>query len=429
MTDMNVPASRIEKVSWCLYDFANSSYTTVIVTVAFSVYFTEVVAGGGAEGSAARLWGWGYSLSMLAVAVAAPVLGAIADHAAVKKRFLAGFTLLCVVATALLYFVERGDVALGLALFALSNIGFNGGMHFYNSFLIDLADRTRIGKLSGYGWALGYVGGLVSLLVVYPLVSGGLTESNLATYRLSFPVTAAFFAVASIPAMVYLRERNYGPAAPRVSSYITGGLMRLRTTFAEIKRFRELLKYFAAYLLYTDAINTIIVFSAIFAAQELGFTPVDLIVYFIIIQITAAGGSLAIGPIMDRVGGKISIAITLVIWTGVAVCAYYVQTKAGFYALGLVAGSVIGANQSASRALLGLFTPHGKNAEFFGFFAAVGKLSAVIGPILYGEIAAATGSQRPAVLSLALFFIAGLVILAFVREQDATKEAEAYERG
>ncbi|MDH4226401.1 MAG: MFS transporter [Deltaproteobacteria bacterium] len=417
-------ASRIEVFSWCMYDFANSSYSTIIVTVAFSMYFTKAVAaGGGGE----RLWGYGYSLSMLCLAVVSPLLGAIADYGGLKKRFLLWFTAICITATAFLFFAEPGDVYYALIVFAISNIGFNGGVHFYNSFLIDIADKKHMGRISGYGWALGYVGGLISLVMVFPLIKGGYGEENIFNYRLSFLVTAVFFLVASVPTFLFLKERTKRVHAKSIGKVFKEGFERMHATFHEIRKFKELTKYFFCYLLYTDAIDTVIVFSSVFAISVLGFTTGEVIMYFIITQITAAIGAAVFGPILDRFGAKTAINTTLVVWIGISIAAYFVETKTGFYVIGLVAGTVLGANQSSSRALLGLFTPHGKNAEFFGFFSLVGKCAAIIGPIVYGEITAHTGSQRLAVLSLAAFFIAGLVLLRTVNVDNGIKAAEAFE--
>jgi UMF1 family MFS transporter len=358
----------------------------------------------------------------------APFLGAVGDQGGLKKRFLLGFTLLCTLSTAALFFVEKGVVLAGLVIFALSRIGYSGGVHFYNSFLIDISDRSNIGKVSGYGWALGYVGGLISLFLAYPLIKGEFAEANLFNYRLTFPLTGAFFLLASIPTFIYLKERNGGNKPKVRTDYFTGGFRRLVTTFHEIKRFRELLKYFLGYLIYTDAIFTVIIFTPIFANKVLGFTNKELALYFVITQVTAALGALVLGPVTDRLGAKRAISITLVIWIGVALGAYMVETKTGFYILGLVAGAALGSNQSASRTLLGLFTPHGKNAEFFGFFSMVGKFAAVIGPVVYGEITNATGNQRVAVLTLALFFLTGLILLLFVDEKKGISAAEGFEK-
>ncbi len=431
-TLMNKKTSKKEIFAWCLFDFANSSYTTVIVTVAFSIYFTSVVASG-EDGT--RLWGWGYSVSMLIVALMAPLLGAVADSGGYKKKFLLYFTLLCVTTTALLFFVEEGDIILGLFIFALSNIGFSGGMHFYNSFLIDISTKKNISRISGYGWALGYLGGLLALILIYPLIKDGFVEENLFKYRMSFIVTALFFSLFSIPIFIFLKERvqkkkhkaEDGGKKNSFFSHLSDGTKRLKETIHELKKFRELLKYFFCYLLYTDAVNTVIVFSAIYGSLVLGLSPGELIIYFIITQISAALGAFLSGPATEKVGTKNVISITLVLWIAVVVAAFFVQTKEGFYLIGLTAGAVLGANQSVSRALLGSFTPHGKNAEFFGFFALVGKFAAIIGPVFYGEVASATGSQRLAVLSLGLFFLAGLIMLQFIQVEKGIRAADDFE--
>lgn len=418
-------ATKREISAWCLYDFANSSYTTIIITVAYSVYFTNIVAPDGGE----RLWGWGYSASMLIVALISPYLGALSDAGGYKRRFLTAFTLICVISTSLLYFVEGGMVLLGLSLLIVSNVGFSGGMHFYNSFLIDISTKDNIGRISGYGWGVGYIGGLISLLIVFPFIKGGFTEENLLSYRTSFLVTGLFFLVASLPTLLMLKERRYksGLAPGKVGGYGREAVTRLKVTFQEIRRFKELLKYFAAYLIYTDGINTIIVFSGIYANKVLGFTPVDLIIFFIVMQISSALGALILGPLSDKIGQKRTIDITLIVWILVSIGAYLVETKAEFYMIGLVAGAGLGANQSVSRSLLGLFTPHGKNGEFFGFFATVGKFAAVFGPIIYSEVASITGSQRGAVLALSLFFIVGLIVLQSVDEEGGIEGAKNFE--
>ncbi len=417
------PVTSREALAWCLFDFANSSFTTVITTVAFSVYFVKVVAagpdGGGqpSSGGGEALWGWGYALSMILVALLSPILGAMADHHAAKKRFLAAVTGLCIVCTAALYFVRAGDIALGLILFGLANVGFELGYTFYNAFLVELADRRDMGRLSGYGWALGYAGGLMALVLAYPFVKGGLAPENLDSYRQSFVMTAGFFLIASLPTFLYLRERAMPqPLPPGIGRWVVG-FTRLARTLREIRRYRQLFVYLIAFLVYTDGINTVVIFSGIFAAQVLGFTPGDLIVYFLITQVTAGAGSYGFGILTDRVGAKRVIGITLGLWVGIVLWAYGVSTAAEFYAIGLVAGAALGANQATSRALLGLFTPVGRQAEFFGFFSVSGKFAAVLGPILYGQIVLWTGSQRWAVLSLAMFFLAGWAILWMVDEE------------
>ncbi len=419
MADLGTPpVTRREILAWCLFDFANSSFTTVITTVAFSVYFVQVVAAGaGPSGEAEALWGRGYAASMILAALLSPVLGATADYHAAKKRYLAAVTGLCIACTAALYIVQSGDIVLGLILFGLANVGFELGYTFYNAFLVELTDREGMGRLSGYGWGVGYLGGLLSLAVAYPFVKGGLGPANLDSYRLSFLVTAGFFLLASLPTFLYLRERaTPQPPLPGIRRW-TIGFARLGQTFREIRRYRQLFLYLIAFLIYTDGINTVVIFSGIFAAQVLGFTPNDLIIFFLVMQVTAALGAYGFGILSDRLGAKRTISVTLGCWVGIVAWAFVVRSAAEFYAIGLLAGAILGANQAVSRTLLGLFTPAGRQGEFFGFFSVSAKFAAVLGPLLYAQIVLWTGDQRPAVLSLAGFFLVGWAVLRFVNEE------------
>lgn len=419
------PATLKEQVGWCLYDFANSAFTTVIVTVAYSVYFTEVVA---KEGGA-TLWGRGVAFSMLLVAFLSPLLGALADYSGKKKSFLLFFTLLSVFFTGLLYFVREGDWFTGLLFFIIANVGYNAALTFYDAFLKELTVDERTGRLSGYGWATGYVGGFFSLLLVAPFIRGGLEGEAVNSFRVSFVVTALFFLLFSIPMFLWVRERLPPQGPPRTDAYLKIGFVRIAKTFRNLKRFKQLIKYFIAYLFYNDAINTVIVFSSIFARQVLQFTTSELITYFIITQVSAAAGAFLFGPLTDRLGPKRTISITLIGWILIVVWAYQVKTHLGFYGVGLSAGSILGATQSASRTLLARFAPIQKSAEFFGFFSLTSKISASIGPLFYGEIVRLTGSQRWATLSLALFFMIGLILLQSVDERDGMRAAAAWNTG
>ncbi|MBM4123931.1 MAG: MFS transporter [Nitrospira sp.] len=417
------PAGPREIWAWCMYDFANSSFTTLIVTVAYSVYFVQVVAGGlGQNGAAERVWFWGYAVSMLLAALLAPPLGAIADARAAKRTFLLGSTLVCVACTALLAFVQAGDIWMGLILFGLANIAFDLGFLFCSAFLVEIAPPDKMGRISGYGWGLGYAGGLLSLALAYPFISGGFAESNLFSYRLSFAVTAAFFLAATAPTFLLLRERAL-PQPGGGGSIWKDAFARLAQTTRHLGRYRDLTAYLIAYLIYTDAINTVIVASAIFANKVLDFSPGDLIIYFLVTQVTAGLGAVGFGQLADRIGAKRTITLTLVLWIALAGGAALVRTHAQFYAIGLIAGAVLGANQTASRTLLGQFTPPGRQAEFFSFFSVTGKFAAVIGPLVYAEVTAWTGSQRWAIVSMAVFFAIGL--WAFQRVDEARGIAAA----
>ncbi|MFQ5454748.1 MAG: MFS transporter [Nitrospirota bacterium] len=415
--------SKKEIFGWCLYDFANSSYTTLIVTVAYSVYFTEFVAEG-YNGDV--LWGRGYALSMILIGIISPVLGALADYSGTKKRYLIIFTLCCIVSTSLLFFVKKGDIISGLVLFVTGNIGYNGGITFYNAFLKDISDKENMGRISGYGWAAGYIGGLLCLAITYPFIKGGFIKENLFYYRLSFPITALFFLSFSIITFIFLRERRVYALISKGCLYWTTGFKRVRETLKERKRFRELFKFFVSYLIYNDGINTIIVFSAIFARRVLSFTVGEIIIYFIVTQITSAIGAYIFGFITDKTGAKKAISITLILWIFIVLSVFFVENKLQFYIIGLTAGICIGSNQSASRTLLGQFAPEEKAAEFFGLFSLTGKLAAVIGPLVYGEIVGITNSHRIAVISIAIFFIIGMFLLFLVNEEEGIRTAENY---
>lgn len=414
------PASRKEVWAWCMYDFANSSFTTLIVTVAYSVYFTEVVAKGY---SGEALWGRANSISMIIVGIISPVLGALSDFIGKKKAFLAFFTLLCIISTGLLFFVKEGDILLGIILFVIGNIGYNSGIAFYDAFLKDISEEDDMGRISGMGWAYGYIGGLVCLVISYPLIAGGFEQNNLINYRLSFLVTALFFLIASLPTLAILKEREDLPNDARNVNYITIGFKRVWQSLSEIKGYKELFKYFLSYLIYNDGINTIIVFTAIFASRVLSFTPKEIMAYFIFTQITAAAGAYIFGHITDRLGAKKTISITLVIWTALIIWAYFVADKFQFFILGLVAGVALGSNQAASRTLLGQFAPRERSAEFFGLFSLTGKIAATIGPLIYGEITYITGNQRNGILSIGFFFVVGLFLLYFVDENKGRLKA------
>jgi UMF1 family MFS transporter len=354
-------------------------------------------------------------------------LGAVADVTASKLRFLIAFTLVCAVPTALLGWVGPGNLAWGLGLFILANIGYNTALHFYDAFLKELVPATSLGRLSGWGWGVGYLGGLASLALVYPFIAGGMEGEQAARYRLAFPLTAAFFVVAALPTFLWLRERAV-PVRTEASPW-TAGVQRVMTTLRNLGRYRQLMRYFVAYFVYNDAVNTVFVFAAIFADQVLHFSTQEIVVFFLVMQVSSAAGAWGFGTATDRIGPVRVISVTLLVMIGVTVWAARVQTVAEFYAIGLVTGAMLGANQASSRALLAQFAPAGRGAEFFGLFSLTSKFAATLGPLLYGEIASATGSHRVAVLSIGVLFFVGLVLLQRVDEAKGRREAGALGKG
>jgi len=414
----NKDVPKREIFAWCFYDFANSSFTTVIVTAVYVLYFRKVVVPEGAT-NGDFLWGLALSIAMLFVAVSSPILGAVADYSGAKKKFLMGYALTCVVFTALLYFVGRGMIFWGIALFVIANIGFAGGNVFYNAFLPEIATRQNMGRISGLGWAVGYFGGMLCLVAVYPLAKQGGDA-----VRLSFPLTALFFFVFALPTFALLKERARPRPLPKGQGYLDMGFAQLMSTMKQIRRYKELAKFLLIFLLYNDAVTTVVAFTAPFAQESLAFKQAEILMLLIVVNVAAAPGAFVFGFIADRVGSKRTIMISLAMWTVICTAAACTTTRAQFWVVAMGAGLAIGAVQSVSRTLVGLFSPRSKSAEFFGFQAVCGKFAAVLGPLLFGVVSSGTGSQRIAVGLVAGIFALSLVALwRFVDEQAGIETA------
>jgi UMF1 family MFS transporter len=416
--------SRHELFGWVMFDFANSSFTTVIVTVIFSAYFVSHIVGDKISG--VKYWGWGVALSNLIVISLAPVAGAIADYSGSKKRFLVATSLICVIFTALLFFAREGNILLALTFFIIANIGFSAGEGFIAAFLPEIAKPEEMGKISGYGWAFGYVGGLVSLLLCLALFK--LWGQGELQIRFTFVLTALFFLMSAIPTFLFLRERKEATHLPAGKGYLAVGFGRIRDTFREIQTFRQLPRFLFSFFLYSCGIATVISFSAIYAENVLHFTKAETLIFFIVVQVASSAGAFCFGLIEDRIGAKKTIAVTLLIWLVVIVLVYWSPTKAVFWIAGNLAGLAIGASQSSSRALVALFTPAQKSGEFFGFWGLSGKLAATVGIYAYSMMTQFTGSMRIAILSTGVFFLLGLLALFFVDEVEGKKAASSYKK-
>ncbi len=419
------PVTRREILGWCFYDVADSAFTTVIVTTAFAIYFGTIVVGD--PHRADQLWGWAASISEVIVALVAPVLGAIADFAGSRKKFLGVCAAVIIFFTAALWFVGPGMVALGLILFIIANVGFAGGGVFIDSFLPGISTSANAGRISGLKWALGYASGLVALALCLPLarnITANPTSEQLSLARLVPVVIAGYYAIMVIPTFLFLRDRSVRRPLPPGTGYLTVGFRQLAQTFRHIRHYRELFKLFIAFLVYNDGIVTVIYFAARYAEVTIGFTAGEVMTLFIAMNVVAVLGALVFGHLADRIGQKRAILLSLCIWIAAVVLAYFAHSKETFYVVATLAGIGMGSCQSVTRSLVALFTPQEKAAEFYGFLGIAGKAMAFVGPLIFGTISSMTGSQRPAILAISLFFIVGMILLAFVDERRG-KEAAA----
>ena len=423
-TPSQSPVTKKEIFGWCMYDAADSAFTTVIITAFYAPFFSKVIVGDPIRG--AVLWGNAASISEAAVAVLAPILGAIADFSGSRKKFLAVCALTIIFFTGALWFVKPGMVGLAMTLFIIANIGFAGGGIFIDSFLPGISTESNAGRISGIKWAIGYVSGLISVSIagVFAGAIDSPTPDLISQTRLVPVIVAAYYAVMVIPTFLFLRDRSVRQTLPPGENYLSVGFKQLRRTFQHIRRYRELIKLLIAFLIYNDGIVTVIFFAAIFAVDTIGFTSSDLIVLFITMNVVAAVGAFTFGRLADWIGQKRTIMISLVVWiAAVAVC-YFAYSRPAFWVGATLVGVGMGSTQSVTRSLLALFTPQQNASEFFGFLGIAGKALAFVGPILFGQITAATGSQRPAILAIAGFFIIGMIMLMFVDEAKGKAAAK-----
>ena len=404
-------ASRLKLASWLLFDFANTSFSVMMITFVFPLYFKNVICGGEPRGDA--LWGASVSGSMLIVALVSPVLGAAADFSGRRKRFLFFFTLAAVISTALLGFTGPGMALVAATLFVVANIGFEGGTVFYDAYLPEVASERSLGRVSGYGYAMGYFGALAILLLLFPLLQGGIVVENTGNIRLGFFLVALFFAIFATPLFLTIRDEKKSSVN---MEYLVRSVREVKYTIMHIMNYPDLARFLLAFFFYNDAILTVITFSSIYAQNTLGFTTVELVVFFMIVQTTAILGSVVFGIVTDRIGPKRTIVLTLCIWCAVIVMAIMTSDKTFFYYTGLLAGMSMGSSQAASRSMMAKLTPKAHVTEFFGFYdGTFGKASAVAGPMIFGLISAQAGDQRVALGSLLFFFGTGLLLILGVR--------------
>lgn len=413
-------AGKGEITAWASYDFASNAFNTLVITFIFSRYFQSVVAPDEVTGTV--WWTRAVNISALTVALAMPVMGAIADFSGRKKQFLgwttAGTILLC----AALYFIRPGMMVEAVIVFVAANVLFEAAAVFYNGLLPELASPRKMGRVSGFGWALGYLGGLLCLILALGLVRLWLPETDGVNVRATNLLAAAWYLVFAVPLFVFVRERQRRRSAS-LPMYVAAGFRRVGRTFRELRVYGEVAKLLLARLIYNDGLVVIFSFAAIYVGSVYGLDFGEILVLGIALNVAAGVGALAFGFVNDRIGGKRTIAITLVVLAAATLLGAWAPDIRTFWVAAMLVGLMVGPNQSASRAMLATFTPDRKQGEFFGFFAFSGKLASVAGPLMYGVVVEATGSFRLAMASIVVFFIVGFGLLMLVDEDRGIRMA------
>lgn len=404
--------SQREVWSWAMFDFANSGYTTVVITTIFNAYFVTVVTGNQDWGT--FVWTLTLAISYVLIILTAPILGAYADAYAAKKRLLFLTTIGCIIFTALLFFVGPGDFWLAIILVIFANFFFGSGENLIAAFLPELAQSKALGRVSGWGWSLGYIGGMVSLgccllYVVWAQEQGQQADQYVPVTLL---ITAFLFAISCIPTFLYLKERAQPQPHLHNRGILDETFARFFETIKHVREYRDLVRFLVCLVSYQAGVQTVIVIAAIYAQQVMGFDPSDTILLVVLVNITAALGAFVFGNVQDKIGHILTIALILIGWIIMVLIAWAAEDRATFWLAANIAGFCLGASQSAGRALVGYFTPASRLAEFFGLWGLAVKLSSILGPVTYGLVSwISHGDHRLAMLITSSYFIIGLLIL------------------
>ncbi len=425
------PTTRRQRWAWYFYDFGNSAYAAVVLLAVYSAYFKQQVVGG-AEG--ARLWGFSISIAMLVVALLSPVLGALADFSATKKHFLFIFSSMAVVFTGLLFFVQQGDIWMGMLFFILAEIGYRGGQVFYNALLPEVASPEEMGRVSGNGWAFGSLGGIVCLLIVLALI---LLSKGTFVIRLSFLITAAFYGLSALPVFIWVKQRKAAQGLPQGETYFSISVKKLWNTWSNIYQYQHFAIFILAFLIFNNGIMMTMDFAGIIGAVLFQMTQQELIIFMIIVQITSVAGAFGFGKLADLITTKRTLAISIVLMVLTVLGLFVVDSLVAFYLLGAFAGLSLTGVQSLSRTAVGQLAPEEKSAEFFGVLSLANQLSTFTGPALYGMLATSLAlahqrsgwepvlaeqtGYRQAVWVMVAFLAAGGLVLFWVKNWQKQK--------
>jgi len=400
-----------EVLSWCLYDWAYSSFATIIISAVLPVYYSQVAARDLAGNTATVYWGYTTALALIVSVLLAPVMGAIADLSGIKKRLLLAFAAVGIFSTALLYYVTSGDWLLASVLFIFGNIGFSMSEVFYNALLPGIADAKEIDRISVKGYALGYLGGGILLALDIGLIQI-MDDKSLAT-RITFITVSIWWAVFTIPLIMNVKEPAVRTRKKIGTGILIEGFRRLSATFTELRKYRELFLFLAAFWIYNDGIGTISKMAAIYGA-EIGISQSALIGALLMTQFVGIPFSFAFGRLAGYIGAKNSIMLGLFVYTVISISSYFMETALHFFILAFFVGTVQGGTQALSRSLYGSMLPREKTAEFFGFYGMSSKFAGIFGPLAFAVVSQTTGTSRLSIISLIVFFIAGAILLSRV---------------
>lgn len=415
-------SSRGSICSWALYDFANSAFTTLVVTFIYSTYFSQQIAPSVEVGT--QYWSLGISVSAILIALLSPLAGTMADQSGSRKRYLFAFTMIGIAMAASLYFPGQGQIIFALSIFVVANVSIEIAQVFYNAYLPEISNEKNVGKISGYGWGCGYVGGLLCLgvalfLFVQPESPAfGLSKEGGQNIRATNMLVACWFALFSIPTFLFLKDSTRVRKSMEGAGAIRQTLGELRHTMNSLKRYKQVVRFLIARLFYNDALVTLIGFGGIYAAGTFGFSFQEILIFGIVLNVAAALGAVLFGFIDDKIGGKRTIIISIIGFLIATFAVIVSDSKTVFWAGGVVMGILIGPNQSASRSLFARFVPKSKESEFFGFFALSGKITAFIGPLLLGTLTRVFESQRAGFSIIIVLFVVGLLLLLRVDEAE-----------
>jgi UMF1 family MFS transporter len=425
---LNPGVPRKEVFAWAMYDFANSGYTTVVLTAVFNAYFVSVVAQDAPWATLA--WTLILSASYVVGMLVMPALGAYADVHAKKKALLAVMTVGCVLATAALAFVGPGDLWLAAALLVVSNFSFAAGVTFNSAFLPELARPEALGKVSGWGWSIGYVGGLLALALClgYVLAAQARGEAASSYVPVTMLITAALFAVTSLVTFVLLKERAQPVAGASVQGVVRESTARLWHTLRHMNQFRDFGWLMLCGLLYQAGLSVVVALAAIYAQQVMQFSTAQTMVLVLVVNVTAAIGAFAFGYVQDAIGHRRALALTIAGWIAMVALASASTSVASFWIAANIAGLAMGSSQSAGRAMVAVFAPSHRLAEFYGLWNSAVWLSAILGPVTYGLVTWLTDNDhRLAMMITGSYFVAGLAVLALVDMERGRRAAQAAE--